>query len=119
MYARVPYRGCILQIKPGSVKANVYATAVRTPNGLYIDANDQLWVSNNQGDWQGASKIHRIEEGGFHSHPASLLWAKNPVTVTPEKISPKKLDAMSIKATEGYHFITVRNLKLPLLVYHA
>jgi len=71
MYARVPYRGCILRIKPGSLKAEVYATGVRTPNGLYMDKNDQLWVSDNQGDWLGASKIHRIEEGGFHGHPAS------------------------------------------------
>lgn len=98
MYARVPYRGCVLQIKPGSSKANVYATGVRTPNGLYMDKNDQLWVSDNQGDWVGASKIHRIEEGGFHGHPASLLWAKNPPTVTPADLPVEQLDKMRIKA---------------------
>ena len=98
MYARVPSRGCILQIKPGSSKAEVYATGVRTPNGLYVDSNDQLWVSDNQGDWLGASKIHRIEKDGFHGHPASLLWSKNPPTVTPSKMPIKKLDALRIKA---------------------
>jgi len=63
-----------------------------------MDANDQLWVSDNQGDWLGASKIHRIEEDGFHGHPASLLWAKNPPSVIPSKLPVKELEAMRIKA---------------------
>lgn len=98
MYARVPYRGCILQIKPNSSKAHVYATGVRTPNGLYMDENDQLWVSDNQGDWLGASKLHRIQKDGFHGHPASLLWAKNSPAITPSKLPVAELDAMRIKA---------------------
>lgn len=98
MYARVPYRGCIIQIKPNSSKAHVYATGVRTPNGLYVDAQDQLWVSDNQGDWLGASKLHRIEENGFHGHPASLLWAENPPKVTPSTLPAKELNAMRVKS---------------------
>ena len=98
MYARVPYRGCIMKIEPGSMEAKVFATGVRTPNGLYMDSNDQLWVSDNQGDWVGASKIHMIKEGGFHGHPASLLWSENPPRVVPSKMPVKKLDAMRIKS---------------------
>ena len=98
MYARVPYRGCVLQIKPGSSKAEVYATGVRTPNGLYVDENDQLWVADNQGDWLGSSKLHRIEKGGFHGHPASLLWADNPPSVTPSKLPIKELEQRRIKS---------------------
>ncbi len=98
MYARVPYRGCVLRIKPGSMKAEVYATGVRTPNGLYMDANDQLWIADNQGDWVGASKIHRIEEGGFHGHVASLLWAENPPNQVPADMPVEELEAMRIKA---------------------
>lgn len=98
MYARTPFRGCALKIEPGSTKATVYATGLRTPNGLFMDKNDQLWITDNQGDWVGSSKIHRIEEGGFHGHPASLLWSENSPTETPADISPKKLDSMRIKA---------------------
>ncbi len=98
MYARVPYRGCILRIKPGSLKTEVYATGLRTPNGLYMDKNDQLWVSDNQGDWVGASKIHRVEEGGFHGHPASLLWSDNPPSITPADMPRDELNAMRVKA---------------------
>ncbi|MBK1828727.1 hypothetical protein [Haloferula rosea] len=98
MYARVPYRGCILQISPDSRKAKVYATGLRTPNGLFMDENDQLWVSDNQGDWLGASKLHKIEEGAFYGHAASLLWSRNPPDVTPADLPPASLDAMRRKA---------------------
>lgn len=106
MYSRVPYRGCVLRIEPGSSKAHVYATGFRTPNGLFMDADDQLWVSDNQGDWVGASKLHRVVEGGFHGHAASLLWSENPPDGTPADLPVSDLDAMRIKAAglfpQGY-----------------
>jgi len=99
MYARVPARGCIQKITPGNRKAEIYATGLRTPNGLYIDANDHLWVADNQGDWLGSSKLHRIEEGKFHGHPASLLWdTKKPVTdAIPWKIPKEELANRRVK----------------------
>jgi len=98
MYARVPYRGCVLKITPGSPKAEVYATGMRTPNGLYMDPSDQLWVSDNQGDWVGASKIHRIQPGKFHGHVASLLWDKNPPSVTPLELPNEELEKRRVKS---------------------
>lgn len=98
MYARVPYRGCILRITPGSRKAEIFATGFRTPNGLYMDAADQLWVSDNQGDWVGASKLHRVEEGKFYGHAASLLWGDNPPDVIPMNVPVAELEARRTKA---------------------
>lgn len=98
MYARVPYRGCVLQIKPGSTKAHVYATGLRTPNGLYMDEDDQLWVTDNQGDWVGASKLHRIQKGAFHGHAASLLWDKNPPNVIPSHLPVEELERRRTKS---------------------
>ncbi len=98
MYARVPYRGCVLRIRPDSLKAEVFATGLRTPNGLYVDAKDQLWVSDNQGDWVGASKLHRIEEGGFYGHAASLLWSDNPPDAIPANLPLSELESLREKA---------------------
>ncbi len=98
MYARVPYRGCVLKITPGERKAKVYATGLRTPNGLYMDPQNQLWVSDNQGDWVGASKLHRIQPGKFHGHAASLLWDKQPPKVTPVELPIEELEKRRTKA---------------------
>lgn len=98
MYSRVPYRGCVLKIKPDSLKAQVYATGLRTPNGLYVDSDDQLWVSDNQGDWVGASKLHRIEEGRFYGHAASLLWGEDPPNIEPTALPISELEARREKA---------------------
>lgn len=98
MYARVPYRGCVLRIEPGSRKAKIHATGFRTPNGLFIDSDGQLWVSDNQGDWVGASKLHKVQRGGFHGHAASLLWDKNPPKVTPAKLPVAELDQRRVRA---------------------
>ncbi len=99
MYARVPYRGCILKIKPGNPKAEVYATGFRTPNGLYMDKEDRLWVADNQGDWVGACNLFRVESGEFHGHVASLLWdTKNPVVdQIPAEIPIAELDKRRVK----------------------
>lgn len=98
MYARVPYRGCVLKIPAGSSKAEVYATGLRTPNGLYMDSNDCLWITDNQGDWVGASKLFRIEQGKFHGHAASLLWSKNPPDIIPANIPIPELDKMRVRS---------------------
>ncbi|MDQ8183298.1 hypothetical protein [Pelagicoccus sp. SDUM812005] len=98
MYARVPYRGCVLKIEPGSRKAEVFATGLRTPNGLFVDAKDQLWVSDNQGDWVGASKLHLIREGGFYGHAASLLWSDNPPDAIPANLPVETLESLRTKA---------------------
>lgn len=98
MYARVPYRGCILKIPKHSRKAEVYATGLRTPNGIHVDQKNHVWVSDNQGDWVGASKLFRINPGGFHGHPASLLWGEHPPDVIPSKLPPKELDRMRTKS---------------------
>lgn len=92
MYSCVPYRGWIMKIDPQG-NATPYASGVRSPNGLGFDHKGRLFVSDNQGDWLGTSKLHHIQEGAFHGHPASLIW-KEGWTKDPKKMSIKELDEM-------------------------
>lgn len=118
MYSRVPYRGCVLKITPGSPRAEVYATGLRTPNGLHMDDNDQLWVSDNQGDWVGASKLHRIQEGKFHGHAASLLWDENPPDVDPVKLPIEELEKRRVKSAALMPQGECANSLTQILPYH-
>ncbi|WP_448248932.1 DUF7133 domain-containing protein [Thalassotalea agariperforans] len=76
MFSCVPYRGWILKISPDG-SAEPFASGFRSPAGIYIDPQDKLWVTDNQGDWIGTSPLHQINQGDFAGHPASLHWQKN------------------------------------------
>ena len=52
MYSRVPYRGCVLKITRKG-RSSVFAYGFRSPDGIHVDKNDRLWITDNQGDWRG------------------------------------------------------------------
>ena len=69
----VPYRGWILRVSPEG-EVTPWASGLRSPNGVAIDSQDRLFVTDNQGDWVASSPIYHIVEGGFYGHPKSLNW---------------------------------------------
>jgi azurin/glucose/arabinose dehydrogenase len=75
--SEVPWRGWGLRIRPdGSI--HPVAAGMRSPAGLGILKNGDLFFAENQGDWIGSGYITHIEEGDFVGHPASLRWANEP-----------------------------------------
>lgn len=73
MHASTPFRGCIMHHSPEGV-TRPFAFGVRTPNGLGTDLKGNLFVTDNQGDWVGSSKLFHIQDGRFYGHAASLVW---------------------------------------------
>jgi len=78
----------------------------RSPNTMGIDAQDRLFVTDNQGDWLGTSKLFHVEEGKFYGHPAGLIWKEDFPRVVPIKLPVAQLDSMrtkeSIQFPHGY-----------------
>lgn len=98
MYAAAPYRGWIMKIAPDGT-TTPFASGLRSPNGLAFDADGRLYVSDNQGDWVGTSKVFHIEEGKFYGHVASLVWRKNwPKGQNPLSMKQSDLDAIRTPA---------------------
>lgn len=98
MYSRVPYRGWVMKINGETGEMTPWASGLRSPNGLGFDAEGKLYVSDNQGDWIGTSKLYHIQEGHFYGHPASLPWTDGydgpaAVDYTPEKLAPLRTPA--------------------------
>ena len=60
--------GAVIKISPDGKKREVYCTGFRAPNGMGILPNDQLTVSDNQGNWMPASKISLVKPGGFYGY---------------------------------------------------
>ncbi len=71
----VPYRGWALRITPAGELQPV-ASGFRSPAGISLSPEGELFVTDNQGDWMPASPIFHVREGGFYGHPASLDWTE-------------------------------------------
>ncbi|GAA4413522.1 hypothetical protein GCM10023187_41890 [Nibrella viscosa] len=96
MYSCVPYRGWIMQLTSDG-KLLPFAGGFRSPNGLFIDAKGRLFVTDNQGDWLGTSKLYHVEQGKFYGHPASLVWRESFPAVDPLTLPPTTLDSMRVR----------------------
>lgn len=98
MFSVVPYRGWIMKLTPGG-KLLPYAMGFRSPNGMGFDLQGNLLVTDNQGDWEGTSKLYHVQEGNFYGHPASLVWKKGWNRGNPFSLPVEALDSMRTKAS--------------------
>ena len=84
MFSAVSYRGWVMKVTPEG-KTIPWASGFRSPNGLVLDKNGNLFVTDNQGDWLGTSKLYHVRRGQFYGHASSLAWEEgfrmNPLTV--------------------------------------
>lgn len=72
----VPWRGWTLKIgEDGSVEP--WAAGMRSPCGISM-IDDELFYTDNQGDWVGSGSIMQVKKGAFMGHPASLVWTGMP-----------------------------------------
>ena len=87
--SHVPWRGWMMRAHPRSGKLTPYAAGLRSPAGFGTNADGDVFVAENQGDWIGSGRITHLAEGDFAGHKASLRWADRPgskVSVRPEDI---------------------------------
>jgi len=68
-----PYRGWALKISPQGELIPL-ASGFRSPCGIALSPKDELFITDNQGDWEPASPIYHVKPGKFYGHPASLDW---------------------------------------------
>lgn len=71
MGSTAAYRGWVMRSdRQGHLTP--FASGFRSPAGIGMSPNDELFVTDNQGDWFGACPLIHVREGGFYGHPASL-----------------------------------------------
>lgn len=63
--------GTILEIDPKTGKWTRYAEGLRTPNGMGIGPEGELFVSDNQGSWLPSSRINQVIKGAHYGHQES------------------------------------------------
>ena len=73
--SRAPYRGWVMKMSPDG-KVEPFASGVRSPCGLGMNAAGDLFYTDNQGDWMASSPIYHVQPGKWYGHPASLRWTE-------------------------------------------
>lgn len=107
MHSSTPYRGCIVKLTPDG-ETVPWAYGLRTPNGLGFDLKGNLFVTDNQGDWVGSSKLFHIKKDRFYGHAASLTW-KDGFEGTPIDTSPEVLARLRTRACVVFPHGTMAN----------
>ncbi|WP_339675080.1 c-type cytochrome [Cyclobacterium marinum] len=84
---QLPDRGRTLKIsKDGSIERLDYG--LRTPNGIGVGPNDQLFLTDNQGQWLPANKLIHVQKGNYNG----MAWGlseeeeENPPKASPPAI---------------------------------
>ncbi|MGK0202455.1 MAG: hypothetical protein ACI9S9_001522, partial [Planctomycetota bacterium] len=65
------YRGWSFRVTPDGT-FEPWSSGLRSPAGIGINAADELFCTDNQGDWVATSCLHVLRQGDFHGHPSSL-----------------------------------------------
>jgi uncharacterized cupredoxin-like copper-binding protein/glucose/arabinose dehydrogenase len=73
--SKSPFRGWMMQYDPKMDELIPYAAGMRSPAGFGTNAEGDVFVAENQGDWIGSGRITHLAKGDFAGHPASLRWA--------------------------------------------
>ncbi len=84
------HRGRTFRVEIASGKIEYIATGLRTPNGVGIGVDNELFISDNQGDWLPACKIMHVEKDAWYGSRAvdfegtKDLEMKDPVVWLPQ-----------------------------------
>ena len=75
-------RGTCIELDPDAGTYRTVAAGLRTPNGIGVGVDGELFVADNQGSWLPANKIVHVEQDAFYNeylNPPPPL-SRNPVT---------------------------------------
>ncbi len=72
----VPFRGWAYKVaRDGSF--SLVASGFRSPAGIGISPQEEVFVTDNQGDWWPTSPLVHVQPGQFYGNPAGLRWEAN------------------------------------------
>ena len=63
---QIPDRGKVVKISKKDGSFTFVASGLRTPNGIGLGVDDEIFIADNQGDWLPANKIVHLQEGAWY-----------------------------------------------------
>lgn len=63
---QVPLRGSLIRVNIDTGHTEILAGGLRTPDGVGVDSDGTILVTDNQGEWLPGNKLIRMKEGEFY-----------------------------------------------------
>ncbi|QCR22380.1 PA14 domain-containing protein [Pontibacter sp. SGAir0037] len=63
---QIPDRGKVVKISRKDGSFALVAKGLRTPNGIGLGVDNEIFIADNQGDWLPANKIVHLQEGAWY-----------------------------------------------------
>lgn len=77
-----PFRGWAQRIAPDGTTIPT-CSGLRSPGGLGMNRQGDMFYTENQGPWNGACGLKHLRPGGFMGHPISFKWYANAPNLGP------------------------------------
>lgn len=99
------WQGWTLKVTPEG-EIIPFATGLRSPAGLALNKNGDVFYTENQGDWVGSGRMTHLTSGDFAGHPEGLKWSGesgSPISLTMADIKDEEFSTLYdyAKDTEG------------------
>ncbi len=72
-----PHRGALFRTELKSGRTEFLAGGLRTPNGVLVTDNGEVYVSDNQGAWLPANRLNHVQPGRFYGHYNGLQASRS------------------------------------------
>jgi mono/diheme cytochrome c family protein/DNA-binding beta-propeller fold protein YncE len=66
--AIVPQHGTLLRVSADGSKTDIIATGLRAANGVCVNPDNSLFVTDQEGYWTPKNRINRVKPGGFYGN---------------------------------------------------
>ncbi|MCA8964075.1 MAG: auracyanin family protein [Planctomycetes bacterium] len=79
-FGRAPWRGWAIRIPKEGGSFEPVCAGLRSPAGVGVSPEGEVWYTDNQGEWCPTSKFSLLEPGDFHGHPWGIESCKLPAS---------------------------------------
>jgi putative heme-binding domain-containing protein len=74
--AVVPHHGTLLRVSKDGSRTTIVANGFRAPNGVCVNSDGSLFITDQEGHWTPKNRINWVVEGGFYGY----MWGYHNVT---------------------------------------
>lgn len=93
------YRGWCMRFTPDG-KLIPTASGIRSPGGMGMNAEGDMFYTDNQGPWNGSCALKHLAPGSFQGNPESLPWYDITDAIGPKPQMPESGSRMHIEAAK-------------------